>query len=502
MRRRLGVLALACLLLCGCAALEDPIQEEETYLPPQAAQPLEPVLPEAFALPVLALQPLNPLRCPDGMNLAVSSLLYEGLFRLDEQLEPQALLCDTWSYDAQTLSYTLTLRRNVTFSDGSALTAADVAASLKAAAASQRYGVRLGAVRSVSASGQETVRIRLNAAHSALPSLLDVPIFKAGTEGRDVPTGTGPYRYDPERSALTANSLWHGGTALPVEQIALAATADGEAMLYRLQAREVQALAADLTGSEGVRLSGGSRSVDADTTLMQYVGVNVQRVEAAALRRCLSLGIGRERLAGTLLSGHARGAQFPVSPVSPLYPQTLEQEDSPAAFAAAVSALSVPLPETPLRLVVNGENPFKVSAARQIAENFSAAGVATEVDVLEWDAFQSALEQGDFDLYYGEVRLGADWDLTALLGTGGAVNYTGWSDEQCDALLQDALDAADRPAAMLALCRYLRQEAPLLPVCFKKTSVLYDPEVLEGLVPTAAEPFSAFPGCTVRLREG
>ena len=34
-----------------------------------------------------------------------------------------------------------------------------------------------------------------------------------------------------------------------------------------------------------------------------------------------------------------------------------------------------------------------------------------------WDTFLTRLESGDFDLYYGECRLTADWDLTALLST-------------------------------------------------------------------------------------
>ena len=54
---------------------------------------------------------------------------------------------------------------------------------------------------------------------------------------------------------------------------------------------------------------------------------------------------------------------------------------------------------------------------------------------------------------------------------------------------------------MEALCARLQQQAPILPVCFKSTSVLTQAGVLEELTPTVAEPLYNLTGCTFRLRE-
>ena len=51
------------------------------------------------------------------------------------------------------------------------------------------------------------------------------------------------------------------------------------------------------------------------------------------------------------------------------------------------------------------------------------------------------------------------------------------------------------------LCAYLREQAPILPICFKSTSVLMQTDVLTGLKPTMAEPFYNLSDCTIRLRE-
>ena len=235
--------------------------------------------------------------------------------------------------------------------------------------------------------------------------------------------------------------------------------------------------------------------------MFQYLGINVSAkgLDDAAFRRCLSLGVSRRALVSSLLSGHAKAAQFPVSPVSPLYPADLEQTDSVVAFTDALNACEI-RPSRTLRLLVNSENSFKVSMARQIAAAFTAAGAATETVELPWEEYTAALAAGRFDLYYGEVRLTADWDVSSLLATGGSLNYGGWSDPQCDQLLEGCRSGGNREAAFRGLCRYLQSQAPILPICFKTVSTLYESDVLEGLTPTAAEPFYGLENISIHLR--
>lgn len=76
------------------------------------------ILPAAFTLPYDPDQTLDPVTCADGMQQVAGSLIYEGLFRLDRQLEPQPWLCQSYTYDAASLTYTFTLRSGVTFPTG------------------------------------------------------------------------------------------------------------------------------------------------------------------------------------------------------------------------------------------------------------------------------------------------------------------------------------------------------------------------------------------------
>ena len=136
-----AALLLALSLLTGCAQIDE---AEEPLFPPEedpAPEETAAALPSAFSLPYLAGQPLNPLTCPDGMQQTAASLLYEGLFHLDGQFTPQPLLCASYTYDPEALTYVLTLRQGVVFSDGSPLTAADVTPTLTAAPTGRWFSI-------------------------------------------------------------------------------------------------------------------------------------------------------------------------------------------------------------------------------------------------------------------------------------------------------------------------------------------------------------------------
>ena len=61
--------------------------------------------------------------------------------------------------------------------------------------------------------------------------------------------------------------------------------------------------------------------------------------------------------------------------------------------------------------------------------------LAENIQMVKEKIARAALEAGRFDLYLGEVALTADFDLSALLSSDGALNYGRWQDEQTDLLL-------------------------------------------------------------------
>ena len=121
--------------------------------------------------------------------------------------------------------------------------------------------------------------------------------------------------------------------------------------------------------------------------------------------------------------------------------------------------------------------------------------------VLPWTEYLIALEQGDFDLYYGQVRLCADWDITDLVGTEGTMNYGRFTDLEMDLLLTEFMQSDDRAAAAQALYTYFARTAPIAPICFRTYTVVTHREVVENLVTAPDHTFSSLEQWTIHLAQ-
>ena len=152
-------------------------------------------------------------------------------------------------------------------------------------------------------------------------------------------------------------------------------------------------------------------------------------------------------------------------------------------------------------LLVNEENSFKVSAAQEIAAALSRYGLTVTVDSVPWETYLQRLQDGSFDLYYGECRLTADWDILELVGTEGSLNYGGFSDEDTDVLPAACRTASEgqRSKALTALWQDLLEKMPIAPLCFKSDSVLTTTGLVEGLTATETDPFFSLEQWTVHL---
>lgn len=443
-------------------------------------------LPETFALPYYPLETLDPLTCTEGVQQTVSSLVYEGLYALDDTLTPQPLLADSAAYDGT--RYTITLRPGVLFSDGTELTARDVVDTLQRAAVSPRYSARFTAVRSITA-GSGAVTITLTEPNASFLAMLDIPIVKSGTQDSLLPVGTGPYRVDG--SALTANPYYHGA-APALEQITLYACKDDDAVSYAYSVREVHMLCSDLTGSgEEFALTTGD-TVDAVSSVMQYVGFHMDHAGLARpeVRQAISLAIERSSIVNTHLLGHGVAARFPFVPTSFRYPTAL---DTPVSYddvdaAMAKAGLTTGSKLYHLRILVNSDNDFKVAAAESLAATLSKYDLEVSVRALPWEEYLYTLEKGGWDMYYGETALTPDGDLTALIGTEGVLNYGGYSDPETDALLV-AYRQSGAQEDLDKLCRRFTKTCPIAPVCFKSVTTMTARGVVEDSTPTATDPF-------------
>lgn len=494
MMRRL-VLLLLCLFLTGCSVETDDGGDTgwEEYQQSQE-EPVEEevrILPANFTLAYHKDHTLDPITCGEGIQQDVASFLYEPLFRLDQNFEPQNVLCENYSVSADRCVYTLTIRSGVLFSDGSELTAGDVAATLRRAMESERYAYRLRKVTSIQSSNRNrTVTVTLQSSSSAFVYLLDIPVVKSGTERQMVPTGTGPYLFvtASDGPQLIRNSDWWQQKQLPVDKILLVHAKDEDTAAHLFSSERVELLTVDPAGGHAPA-SGHYQEAERPTAQMHYVGFNTTGGVFAhnEVRAAFSAGIQRYVLVDAFLSNHAAAAWLPISPLSELYPDgydtPYDHEKTPAALAQALNAGSLPEGSSKeLAFLVNGDNSFHTNNAEYIAEKLSVDGWTITVRALPWTEYLLALEQGDFDLYYAEVRLTADWDLSDLIGTNGRLNYGRYSSQWMDMVMQDFAGTDQRSTVAGRLADYFVKEMPIAPICFRNFTVLTRADVVENVI--------------------
>ena len=514
--KRIIPLLLAMLLVlsgCGTSYEEGPGISWEEYQQSQSLDSEEESsgdqdinYPAVFSMAYPKDHTLDPITCGEGIQQDVAALLYEPLVELDEHLEPQPLLCENWLWDESGLVLTLAIRQDVVFSDGSSLTAADVADTLRRAAASERYGYRLRQVASItSSSSANQVTITLTTPNQGFPALLDIPVVKRNTAGQTVPIGTGPYVLvtGSESDSLVANPSWWQQKKLPTDTISLVHAKDKDTAMYLFSSRRIELLRADPT-NDLVSASGKAVSTAVPTCRFQFIGFNTTKgvFASAEARAAFSCGIQRDMLSSARLSGKARAAAFPISPLSSLYPQdlapTYSYEDTLSDLIAAGASIGQ---NQELTLLVNEDNSFRVACAEFIAENLSLLDWKITVKALPWEEYLSALSAGDFDLYYGEVRLTADWDITSLIGTGGSLNYGGYTNTVTDGLLQSFAASGDRAYAARQLCAHLLTTAPIAPICFQQDILLTHDGVVSGMTPTVTSIFSGLENWAIQLAQ-
>ena len=79
--------------------------------------------------------------------------------------------------------------------------------------------------------------------------------------------------------------------------------------------------------------------------------------------------------------------------------------------------------ELSLNLLINADNPTRVSAANLIAANLKAVGIKLNITALPFESYKAALENGQFQLYLGECVIDMNFNLEPLVVPGGSCAY-------------------------------------------------------------------------------
>ena len=264
---------------------------------------------------------LNPVMDGTEVNSMLREALYEGLFEIKSDFTLENELCEDYTSDGTTFSFTI--KKGIKFWSGAELTASDVAESLKTVLENESspYHNRLTEVSSIEAVTKRMVRITLASPNVNFPKLLDIPIYRAGTtdEG-EFAEGTGPYKPVQNGAAWTleANENWHGGFLGTIRHITLVkmTRADAADTSFRTGDVSIMRSARIAPDDQNIAFTGEVDTVPVSSAMLHYIGLNYNNSQFtnAKVRQALSMAISRQGLCATQLQDYADPAVLPINP--------------------------------------------------------------------------------------------------------------------------------------------------------------------------------------------
>jgi len=276
------------------------------------------VLTVGFALQ--APETLNPALAPQNYAW-FDELAYEPLIvrRSDGSLAPG--LATSWSYvGTGNTTFVLHLRKGVRFSDGSSLTAQDVADDLRYVTHSAGQMSAFLAGDSFTATGPLTVTIRSAKPDPDFPWILtqdDIVGDVISQHGLDSPSvlgthtfGAGPYMLDASATVTGSvytyapNPNYYDKAAVYWKKVVIKIITDPQAMLNALQTGQVQVANGDSTTTAAARQSGLTVTSTPDlwigAVLADRGGTMVKPLADVAVRQALNYATNRAAITNAI----------------------------------------------------------------------------------------------------------------------------------------------------------------------------------------------------------
>ena len=526
------VLAMA-LALAGCGSDDEGLSNEIPESSVGKDVERAPALDNVFSINSNSKYSKNPFVATNHANQLICSLVYENMVELDNNFEvirDTGIISD-WKCDDSGKNWELTIEPGHYFSDGTEVMPRDVSYSMGWAINSDRFHGRFASYQG-SSPGEGVVYVTLGIPDRQFIKLLNLPVIKLGTYGDmgpagNTPIGSGPYAYNEEGDALVASEFYPGRDELPVDTIYLKEYNNADAIISAFEDGYIDVVINDPSSYTNLGYASSNEFHTFATTNMHYVAFNEESMlgRYSYFRIAMQHAFDRAYLV-ELLHGNAVAAALPMYPTNPAYPDALEDrldynltscknileaagiqdydEDGMLEFMSGSPQ------KIDLNFVVCADSSAKCGIARRFQEDMASIGLKVTVHELTWANYMSALEEGSFksgkqtvpvDMYYAEVKLRNNFDLTELLQPRDKdneltnQNYSRSKDATIVQRIERYLASPDTTRAdeYYQLCDYIvNTSGSLITIGFEKQQIITRRGVCKGINPNFGNPLYGF----------
>ncbi|HME97554.1 MAG TPA: peptide-binding protein [Methylomirabilota bacterium] len=423
---------------------------------------------------------LIPSLTSDQSSHEVGGLIYDGLIKLDKDLNMAPAMAESWTYSPDCLDLTFKLRKDVKWHDGHPFTADDVVFTYQTminpkTPAPFKEGFLL--VKDVQAPDPYTVRVRYDKPYARavetwgtyiLPKHLLQSFADAGTlresPQNSRPIGTGPYRFQEwkpgEKVVLTANPDYFEGRPY-LSRIVYRVIPSQATIFLELKAQGVDYVST-LTGMQYSRQTeypafrkayNKFRYPASDYT---FLGFNLKdpRFADRRVREAFAHAINKQELIDGVRLGLAREANGPIRPGTWAYTEKVEHYDYDPEKAKALLAeagwkdrdgdgVVEDKDGKPFTLTIrtNQGNDERKKIAEITQQRLKEVGINADIQLIEWAAFiKEFVKPRRFEVVVLGLGTGTDPDQFVVWHSSqrgpDQMNRTGYANPEVDALLE------------------------------------------------------------------
>ncbi|WP_336766424.1 ABC transporter substrate-binding protein [Bacillus cereus] len=480
----------------------------------------------------------------NGWDGNVTSVIFASLVSTDKQGKPIPELAEKWDVSSDQLTYTFHLRKDLKFSDGSPLTADDVAFTLtllhdkayEGEVDISQYAVKGGkeykegkatSIEGIQVVDPQTIKITTEKVNSQAIFVLGGTVLSKAYYGKDYkqntsldylkdlygkPLAAGPYKFEKyipgQEVRFVANENYYAGK--PKIQNFIYKITSGDTKLQLFQTGEVDHTGLG-TGDEVLEQAKALEFANiqietAPSFSYIYMNNNKPYLKDKKVRQALIYGLDRKKYVDTALKGYGTVANVPIHPTSWAY-----TEEGVNKYEYDKEKAKKLLDEAGWKVGSDGIREkdgqklklsyFGPSSAKDsdllipiAKENYKEIGVEFNPEFMDFNTMLSKVNKGDYDLASVSTPITSDPSEAAgeYLSTANETSL-GYKNAKVDELIQKGIETVDiekRKPIYKELYKELSDDPPVILLNYRRTITGYNGNI-KGIDPEKYNSISA-----------
>ena len=443
---------------------------------------------------------LNPLLNEDVTVARILRLIFEPLIVLDENLRPTSHLANL-EFASDLSSVRLIIRSDAYWSDGMPVTADDLIFSvttLRNAPQNAIYRYKVENIANINRISLRAVQIYFHQSSMCAGNTLNFPIIpqhhyrnqtNPASPANMNPVGNAPFMFESHNQMHGLRLIQNPHSfrqRSQIEEIDVVFLPDAQTELYAFDQGRIDALHLPLT--EWARHH-SVRHINHEifpAMYFEFIGFNFEREKFnnIQVRRGIAHAFDACQAVRDVYLNQAVRATSPIHPYSFGGGNFSNIDYDPVRAQALLRIVPV---YQPIIVLVNDDNPQRVSIAERFVSSLNAVGLPATAEILPYADYFARIADGDFDMFIGGVNLAFQPDMEFFLEGGLFVE---------DAALQVAFSTTQNVVteslylqAMSQFQQNFAETLPIISLAFRHSAVLTNMRVQQNETPAPDNPF-------------